>query len=186
MTVEIPKNNPEKEKLIDDNARKFVTEPIDTQFLKDIQATPFTLSVSWLETNKDHEKKIARKVFQDDGVELLLIRKEMQPDGDRKTLKEPITNRQYDKYVADSPLHLEKERFEFSYEQDGVIFDMKYDVFANDVLHMLEVDAMSDDERAAFVPEHFSNKLREVTGDLDYYGYRVCELLRQLQAGEGR
>lgn len=185
MTVEIPKNNPEKEKLIDDNARKFVTEPIDTQFLKDIQATPFTLSVSWLETNKDNEKKVAHKVFQDGRAELLLIRKEIQPDGDRKTLKEPITNRQYDKYVADSLLHLEKERFEFSYEQDGVIFDMKYDVFAGGKLFLLEVDSKNDDkklagvERRAFEPKHFlPAELKEVTEDIRYTGYRICELLK--------
>jgi hypothetical protein len=51
---------------------------------------------------------------------------------------------------------------------------MKYDEFADDELRLLEVDAASEEERGAFSPSDFPSKLDEITGDMQYYGYRIA------------
>jgi hypothetical protein len=170
-------NTPEKRETLDDNARKFITEPLDAQFFDDKLVTSFTLVVDWLETDESSEKKLAYKTFDDSNTQILLISKITHADGSRKTLKEPLTSAQYDELAGESVLHLEKKRYEFKYEQAGNEFELKYDVFADNKLHMLEVDAAGDDMRAAFTPEEFPATLSEVTGNLDYYGYRVCGVL---------
>ncbi len=174
--AEIPTNNPEKGEALDDNARKFITEPLDAQLFDDKQVTSYTLVVDWLETNKASEKKLAHKTFEDGTVQILLITK-LTRGGNRKTVKEPLTEERYHQLAAGSLLHLEKTRHEFSYVQDGVTFSMKYDMFAGGTLHMLEVDAPGDDERVAFSPSQFPGGLGEVTGNLEYYGYRICAVL---------
>lgn len=177
MSNEIPVEKPERKETMDDNDRKFITQPIDPQLLA--EANSFTLVVDWLETDKAREKKLARKTFEDGSVQILLIAK-VTIDGKRKTVKEPLSEERYHEYLdgrSKSAPHLEKKRYEFAYTQDGAEFGMKYDVFAGGGLHMLEVGASSDEERASFAPEHFPAAMREVTGNLDYYGYRVCEVL---------
>ena len=54
---------------------------------------------------------------------------------------------------------------------------MKFDAFSKGELYMLEVDAPSEEERNAFKPSDFPFKLTEVTGDMNYYGYRVADIL---------
>lgn len=178
MTKETtPAQSPEKEPAIDDNARKFLSQPLDDSFFGDKQVATFDLVVDWLETDEVKEKKLAYKTFDDGTIQILLISKVMQDDGSRKTVKEPLTEERYRELSCDSTLHLEKNRREFSVEQDGVKYDMKYDVLADGKLHMLEVDAEDDDDRACFQPDSFPTELEEVTGNLDYYGYRVCSVL---------
>lgn len=71
-----------------------------------------------------------------------------------------------------SLIHVEKRRAEFSYEQGGMIFEVKYDEFAASNLRILEVDAATDEQRQSFEP---FGGLHEVTGNIAYYGYRVAQ-----------
>ena len=76
-----------------------------------------------------------------------------------------------------SILHLEKTRYEFSHDQGGVSFNLKYDEFEGGKLNILEVDAATDEERDNFNLQEFPYSLNEVTGDVKYYGYRVAATL---------
>jgi hypothetical protein len=176
MSVEIPTNNPEKKETLEDNARKFVTETLSTEFLEEHNASSFTLTVDWLETDEDKEKKLAYKEFDSGDVQILLITK-VTEDGNRTSEKEKITEEKYRELLALSKLHLEKKRYEFEYVQNGVPFSLKYDEFDDERLRILEVDASTEEERSAFNPDAFPSGLNEVTGDMRYYGYRVAEAI---------
>lgn len=174
--VEISKNNPEKKEKLEDNARKFITEVLDSKFLEDNDASSFTLTVDWLETGEDTEVKVAHKKFDNGEVQILLIVKTTK-DGNRISEKEKITEEKYEQHKASAVLHLKKKRYEFEYEQNGTRFSVKYDEFADGTLNMLEVDALSDRQRESFSPDDFPAKLKEVTGNMRYYGYRVAEIM---------
>lgn len=134
----------------------------------------------WQETGEDDEKKIAYKRFGNDDTQILLISK-VTKDGSRTSEKQQITEKEYEELAATSVLHLEKKRHEFTYTQNAIPFSIKYDEFANGEFCMLEVDAPTEEERNAFNPSDFLNKLTEVTGDMRYYGYRVAHTLQTLQ-----
>lgn len=174
---ETPKNSPEKKETLDDNARKFITEPLDQEFLEKHGATSFTLTVDWLETGKDNETKVAYKKFDNGDVQILLITK-ITVDGNRTSEKEKITKERYDELLTRSKLHLEKKRYEFEYSQNNTTFSIKYDRFADDKLAMLEVDAPSEAERDSFDTTDFPGELAEVTGDVRYHGFRVAETIQ--------
>jgi hypothetical protein len=176
MSEKPPTNTPEKGELLNDNARKFVTEIIDHELLEKNQATSFTLTVDWLETGEDNEKKVAYKKFDNGDTQILLIAK-VTIDGDRSSVKEKITEAEYKKLLDSSTLHLEKKRHEFEYAQDDITFSMKLDEFSGGKLYMLEVDAQDEEDRSSFDPNSFPIKLEEVTGDLRYYGYRVAGII---------
>jgi hypothetical protein len=178
MTAEIPQNKPEKEKreVLDDNARKFIVEPINALFLEENDASSFKLTVDWLETNEDNETKIAYKDFGNGNVQILLISK-TTVDGNRTSEKKKITKEEYEQLKNASILHLEKTRYEFAYIQNDIPFSVKYDEFANSELRVLEVDALSEKERDSFNSDDFPVELGEVTGDMQYYGYRVAEVV---------
>ncbi len=171
MTAEIPKNKLEKEKteVLDDNARKFVVGPIDAQFLKENDASSFEL------TDKDTETKLAYKDFGNDDIQILLISKNTVEDN-RTSEKKKITKEEYEQLKKASILHLEKTRHEFTYTQNDIPFSVKYDEFTNSELRVLEVDASNEEERESFSPDDFPIKLAEVTGDMQYYGYRVANV----------
>ncbi len=177
MPTEIPKDTPEKREALDDNARKFIVDAIDPEFLKENEASSFTLTVDWLEVGEDHEVKVAHKKFDNGDIQILLIAKTTK-DGNRTSEKEKVTGERYHQLKATSVLHLEKKRYEFEYSQNGTSFYVKYDEFANGKLNMLEVDASSEDERDSFSPDDFPARLEEVTGDMQYYGYRVTHKLK--------
>lgn len=179
MTVEIPENSPERKEKLEDNARKFTTESLDSKFLQDNHASSFTLTVDWLETGKDTEVKVAHKEFDNGDVQILLIAKTTK-DGNRVSEKEKIDEGRYKELQAASIQHLEKKRYEFEYKQNGIPFSIKYDEFADNKLNMLEVDAPSEEQRLSFNPDDFPADLEEVTGDIRYYGYRVAEVINQL------
>ena len=170
MTNEAPRT-PERKEILDDNARKFITEAIDPQFLAAHDATSFRLVVDWVETGTDGEMKVVRKQFENGTVQLLLVAK-VTKDGNRTAEKREITEEEYEKWLASPTLHLEKTRYEFEYTQGDVPFSMKYDMLAGGKC-MLEVDAADEAKRATFDPTDFSVGLEEVTGDENYYGYRV-------------
>ena len=178
MTAEIPTSNPEKKEKLDDNARKFVTGTLDPAFLDKNGASSFTLTVDWLETDENTEVKVAHKKFDDGKIQILLIAKATK-SGNRISEKEKISEERYQQLKASSVLHLEKKRYEFEYEQNGIPFSVKYDEFTDGKLNMLEVDASSEDRRESFSPTDFPAELEEVTGDIRYYGYRVAEVINQ-------
>ena len=176
MSAEIPSNNPEKKEKLDDNARKFLTGTLDPEFLEVNGASSFTLTVDWLEIGEDNETKIAHKKFDNSDIQILLITKTTL-DGHRTSEKEKITEEKYRELLALSILHLEKKRYEFEYNQNDILFSVKYDEFTNSKLNMLEVDATNEVERSSFNSDSFPIELVEVTGDMQYYGYRVADLI---------
>ena len=179
MSIDIPKNSPEKKEKLEDNARKFTTEALDSEFLRAHNASSFTLTVDWLETGEDTEVKVAHKKFDNGDVQILLIAKTTK-DGNRVSEKEKIDEGRYEELKASSVRHLEKKRYEFEHEQNGIPFSVKYDEFADGKLNMLEVDASSEEQRRSFSPDDFPAELEEVTGDIQYYGYRVADVVSQL------
>lgn len=177
--TEIPKQTPENKEVLDDNARKFIVDALDPQFLTDNNATSFILITDWLTTEEDYEEKVARKEFENGDVQILLISKETV-DGQRTSTKEKITEEQYADLLGHSVRRLEKKRYEFTYTQNDIPFSIKYDEFIDDLedtyLRLLEVDAQDEAERASFVASDFPGRPEEVTGDIRYYGYRVASL----------
>ncbi len=161
---------------MEDNARKFTVGTIDNEFLREQCASSFLLVVDWLETNEDSESKLALKTFEDGRVQILLISK-VTKEGKRVAEKKDLTRTEYDAMLLSSTLRLEKERFEFKFHQGGIEFTLKYDKFSGGKMRILEVDASTDEERASFNPDVFPYKLKEVTGDQRYYGYRVASLV---------
>lgn len=168
---------PEKKaEVLDDNARKFTGSSIDSEFLSSHNATGYLLITDWLEIGNDTEKKLARKVFENGEEQLLLISK-VTENGNRTSKKAKITKQQYEELLASSVSHLEKMRYELTYTQNGIPFDVKYDEFAESNLRIVEVDASDDDSRESFVPDKFISGLREVTGNVQFYGYRVASIV---------
>jgi hypothetical protein len=131
----------DKKETLDDNARKFIVKAVDPEFLKENGASSFTLTVDWLETGEDNEKKVVYKEFNDDDIQIFLIAKTTK-NGKRTSEKEKISEERYQQLKASSVLHLEKKRYEFDYKQNNTRFSVKYDEFADGKLNMLEVDAL--------------------------------------------
>lgn len=176
MSEKLPIHTPKRNKILDDNARKFAVDTVDPNFLEEHGASSFTLIVDWLETGEDNEKKVAYKEFDNGDIQILLISK-LTKDGKRTSQKEKISEETYKELLNSSVLHLEKKRHECEYLQNNISFSIKYDEFAGDRLHVLEVDAASEDERNSFNPTDFPAQLTEVTGDIRYYGYRVADII---------
>ena len=167
---------PEKKEILEDNARKFICKPIDHAFLKQHNASSFTLAVDWIETEQDSEKKLAYKRFENGDIQMLLISKATH-EGNRVAEKKKINDEEYQKLKESSILHLEKKRFEFMFIQNNMLFSIKYDEFKDGAFCMIEVDAESTEERDAFDPIAFQGDISEVTGNSDYYGYRVATMI---------
>lgn len=176
MSAEFPTHTPEKNEILDDNARKFIVETIMPEFLEEHRASAYTMITDWLVTGEDNEKKLAYKKFYTGDTQILLIEK-ITKDGDRTSEKQKITKEEYEQLLASSLLRLEKKRYEFTYAQNDTPFSVKYDEFAESNLRLLEVDATSEEERSSFTPHNFPVELKEVTGDINYYGYRVADIL---------
>lgn len=176
MSAEIPVNKTEKKEVSDDNARKFLVGAIDNQFLSENSTSSFTLIVDWLQTGEDNETKVAYKKFDNGDTQILLISK-ITKNGSRTSEKEEITEESYEEHLLSSILHLEKKRHEFIYNQNGIAFSVKYDIFADGELYMLEVDAPNEDERDSFDLNDFPGEMTEVTGDIHYYGYHVANIV---------
>lgn len=174
---EVPLNSPENKETLDDNARKFTLDGLSAVFLDAANATSFVLTTDWLVTDKDSEEKLAYKKFKNDEVKVLLIKKIIDKNGKRTSVKEEITQERYEELKAASMLQVDKTRYEFIYSQKGIDFSIKYDEFADSELRVLEVDAKDDGERASFDKSEFPAVLNEVTGNLDFYGYRVVSML---------
>jgi hypothetical protein len=167
------KLSPEKQ-VLDDNARKFTCDLLDLSQLSTSEVTSFVLTTDWLEAGEDNERKLAYKKFENGDIQILLITK-VTKDGRRTTEKQKITDDEYNKLLTSSILQIEKVRQEFSYEQNGVEFSLIYDDFGEGKPRILEVDASKDQDRDSFDPAVFPLELREVTGDMSYYGYRVAK-----------
>lgn len=178
MTVEIPRSNPNMHETIDDNALKFTLDSIDSNFLAAHSAKSFLLTTDWIEIGNDYEKKLALKIYPDDSKDALLIEKFTDDSGDRTTPpKIKLDQRQYDELLDQSVRHVEKVRSEFDYLQNGTVFSMKYDEFIDSPLRILEVDGTDEAARASFLPDLFPCELTNVTGEIEYYGHRIADLI---------
>lgn len=176
--TEIPAATPEKREIVGDNARKFIIGTIDPTFLEQRQATSYDMNTHWIKTGDEEEEKVVVKIYPDK-IQRLLIAK-VTKDGDRSADKQDIDEGRYTEHLASAGPHSEKRRYEFIYEQaDGKKFSVKYDEFVDSQLRIIEIDAPTDDERAAFNPEEFPAELIEVTGQLQYYGYRIAETVKR-------
>lgn len=171
------RSTPEKKEILDDNARKFVVESIDTGFLSKNSPFSYLLAVDWLAVGEDTEEKIAYKKFDSGDIQILLISK-VTINGSRTSEKKTITQTEYEKLLSGSILHLEKKRSEFDYLQKDVQYSLKFDEFAAGKLCILEIDADSAEKRSRFDPSDFPATMTEVTGDMQYYGYRMAEVIR--------
>jgi hypothetical protein len=170
-------SQPEKQnEILDDNARKFIIESLDSGFPEANGASAFLLTTDWLETGHDNEKKLAYKKFPNSATQILLISK-ITKNGHRTSEKEKISEEEYAKLINGSVRRLEKMRYEFEYIQNETTFDIKYDEFIDSQLRVLEVDAPTEEERNSFKPNDFPGKLSEVTGMIQYYGYRVADIV---------
>ena len=177
--TEIPTTTPEKREIVDDNARKFIIGTIDPVFLQRYGARSYDMTTDWIKTDDDEEEKVVVKVHPDK-VERLLIAKVTKEDGSRSADKQAIDENKYNELVETAGVHSRKRRYEFSYEQsDGRKFSVKYDEFADSELRIIEIDAPTDDDRAAFKPEEFPAELMEVTGRIMYYGYRIADTVKR-------
>jgi len=168
-----------KKEILDDNARKFITEAIEPTFLEEHDAISFKMVVDWLETGEDNEKKIVYKKFDDGTVQILLISK-VTEDGNRTSEKEKIPEEKYNELLVASKLHLEKRRTEFEFIQNDVPFSLKYDEFGDEKLRILEIDASDNENRDSFDFNNFPTKLFEITGDIRFYGYRMTGIVESL------
>jgi len=173
--------SPEREKqkeVLNDNARKFVAEPLDPVFLEAHGAIPYLLVTDWTETGEDNETKVVYKKFDSGEVQIFLISK-TTVDGKRTKEKEDITEdeKRYKKLKNLSKCHVKKMRHEFSYIQNGISFIINYDEFAGGKLVMLDVDGSTPEERDLFEPGNFPVKLIEVSDDPRYSGHRIAEIL---------
>lgn len=173
MSETAPTNRPES---IEDNARKFLVDKIDPEFLKANNATSFTLTVDWIETGEENEKKVVQKVLESGATQIILISK-ITKDGKRIAERKEITAEEYAALLPSSVRHLEKKRYEFKVTQDKTPFSIKYDEFSGGNFQLLEVDAQTEVERNSFNPAEFPNNLSEVTADPRYSGYKITEML---------
>lgn len=168
--------SPEKIQILDDDARKFIVGKTDNDFMTQFDVTSFVMTTDWLTTDEDSETKLAHKAFDDGRLQILLISKHTE-DGKRTSRKEQITQEEYEKLLESSILRLKKKRHEFAFTQAGVAYDVKLDEFTDSPLSILEVDAANEGERLAFDPATFPAELNEVTGTIDYYGYRIASVV---------
>jgi hypothetical protein len=166
----------QKKQKLEDNARKFTLNSLEYSFLQAWDATSYSMTTDWLETNEDTEKKVVLKEYPSGVIKTILISKAMV-DGDRTSEKEDISREQYAELAETAELHLQKTRYEFDYVQHGITFHIKYDEFAHSDLRVLEVDADTEDQRTSFDVTAFPAGLTETTGNLDYYGYRIASIV---------
>ncbi|MDB5176482.1 MAG: hypothetical protein JWN75_150 [Candidatus Saccharibacteria bacterium] len=179
MPAEIPTYSPEKE-IKPDDARKFVVgSNIDLAFLEKYQAETHNMTVDWIEIGSGTETKIARKAYDNGTVEILKITK-VKVDGSRIPQKDSVSPDDYPGEIADPLYHLDKRRYEFTYNQNEVDYSLKYDVIEGGRLYLLEVDAESAVKRDNFNPMEFEYPITEVSGKPEYEGYRIVDFLKTL------
>jgi hypothetical protein len=165
----------ENKEILKDNARKFVVRGVSQDLLKESKSC--LLTVDWLETNENDEKKIISKEFADGDRQLLLVTK-VSKDGNRVSERRKIDQSEYETLLNQAVLRVSKRRYEFKVSQNEIVYAIRYDEFLDSELRVLEVDASNDLERAKFDPVLFPAELTEVTGNLGYYGYRVADLIK--------
>lgn len=181
MPPETPMKNPEMNKGISDNDRKFIVEDISSEFLVTHAKDMYDMDTYWIETNNDNEAKLVEKTRNNTEKEFLYIAK-VGVEQDRKSEKTKLTQQQYTEQldtIDPSKPHVKKRRYEFELTQNGIEFVAKYDVFAGSTLRVLEIDAKSktDEDRNAFDPHAFGFAIVEVTGITQFYGHRIANLV---------
>lgn len=176
---------------VDDNARKFIVTPIDPESIASVRVAAYDMTVYWTDTGVDTETKVVRKVYVDEQREdeILHIKKKKSADGTRKSLKTPISLREFELTPFDYPGMpvLGKKRTELTVIQDGDDYVLKYDELVNGTFFMFEAeppkwigDANKDEYIANFDPSRFFEVIEEVSGNPDYEGYRIVETLQSI------
>lgn len=158
-----------------DNARKFITLPLDKRFLDEHGAIAYKMITHWDESS-DTDKKLVAKQYSDGTEKFREIEKVPDGQGGRKAYSRDITAADYYEKLAKldaNTVPSEKLRCEFLYQQGAVTFEVKYDQFVDSELCILEVDAANPELRAVFRAEDFPSELREVSGDKRYEGKNV-------------
>jgi hypothetical protein len=156
-----------------DNARRFLTGPIDAAFLRENGAVRHALRVDWIVALPNRERKLVAKTPEGGEPQLWHVEKETDASGGRTVQKRRLEAREYRELLA-LPImaHLEKTRHELTYLQGPTLFSLRYDEFPSGG-RLLEVDAPTAAEREGFDPAEFPYPLQEVTGDRRYEGYRI-------------
>lgn len=176
---------PNKREKKSDDARKFtvIGGVIDPYFLQGHNAVAHAMVVDWTviahDEHRKAETKIAYKEYDDGRVQILEIAKEKVGDA-RTAEKTEIAPGEYTDKVAQPIKHLAKRRYEFTYRQNGIDFELKYDVIEDGKLYLLEVDAPSPELRAQFDEKLFEYELHEVSGDPAYEGYEIVDTVATL------
>jgi len=165
----------------EDNARKFITNNFDTDFLQQHNAILSSLEIDWIAADEYRESKVVYRKYSDGKRRYLLITK-LTAGKNRTASKTEIDENRYHELVASSCLRLLKDRYEFHFVQDNIFFVSTFDVFDTGKLFILEVDGVNgnEEERLAFDPRRFPYDLLEVTGNIEYYGFRLVHTLDRL------
>ena len=187
MSVENPTSSPEKRETKKDDARKFIIGAIDHVFLEQHGADARDMTVDWTEVSANSETKVVRKIDDNGLMETWKITK-VKVDGSRNKDVVAVDPDKYDDLVAETVYHLEKRRYEFHYEQNGIKYTLKYDVLEDGLFYLLEVDAEDPELRARFDKDLFARQeqyeLIEVSGDEAYEGYRIVDTLAGLRKSQ--
>lgn len=193
--TELPPKPEREQKQVDDNDRKFVLTPVEDGEFNPVYEKAYDMTTWWLIAEDNREKKLVHKVFHSGVEEYWLITK--KTDGkNRKSDKvllytDADTDAEVDADALKGIMELvgnrddssRKARYELSYVQGDIKYNLKYDVFIDSYLRVLEVDSVSKraEERDAFDPRAFeglfqhSFALEEVTGQAAYTGHNVIE-----------
>ena len=175
-------------KQVDDNARKFIVEPIESDLIAPDRSKVQDMTFHWTDTRADFESKVVEKlyVYEDKEPEIRQIAKKTDEQGKRKSTPEDIARGTFLQVCADFPdmPHLEKRRTEFFVLQNGISYRLKYDEFTGYNFYMVEVDTnpaadMTDQDLSDFDPSDFFVSIAEVTGEPAYTGYRIVETLKR-------
>jgi len=181
---EIPLSSPEKNKQKDD-ARKFVIDgPLSRELLDQHHAGGYNMTVDWTVIGAGSETKIACKEYDDGSFGIWRVAK-VKEGASRSVEREELSLEKYAEAVSRPVKHLEKRRYEFELEQNGIRFSLKYDNIEHDILFLLEVDAATPDLRARFDADAFAATygygITEVSGKSEYEGHAIVDFLKTLK-----
>ena len=178
---------PVRATLTEDNARKFLAGPFSPKFLEQHSAIEFSLATDWLFGESACEIKAVCRKRVNAQARYHLITK-FSSGANRLSHKFELAEDAYCRLIKSSCARLEKQRWEFSFLQDGVLFSLKYDRFDIGDCYVLEVDAANGQQhvRQSFHADFFPYTLEEVSGDMRYYGIRMVETLGSGKEGRAK
>jgi hypothetical protein len=165
------------QKISGDNARKFISETIEPNFLVKNKATISHLTIDWIYTNGNKEVKIVLCKPEDGRTQYRRITK-FSRGMNRTSIREIINKKEYISLKRSSKICIKKRRCKFHFFQDGSKFIIHYDEFINSKFRIIEVDFANEDRKQVSFDSHrFPYKLREVSRIVKFSGYRVARQL---------